>query len=70
MNQTNYLKLIRYLTTVIQILDMKWERPLTGIEHKIIDQLKEVRRDLHIAYKMERGLQLPSGYEYSGSEIE
>lgn len=70
MNPTNYLKLIRYITTIIQILELKWERPLSGIERKVIEQLIEVRRDLHIAYKLESGLQLPSGYMYPGSEIE
>lgn len=70
MTQDKFIKLIRYLSTVISILEMKWERPQTGIEYKVIEQLKEVRRDLHIAYRKETGLQLPTGYEYPGSEIE
>lgn len=70
MNPANYLKLIRYLTVVLHILDIKWKRPMTGFELKVIEQLKEVRRELHIAYKLESGLELPSEYEYPGSEIE
>lgn len=70
MNPANYLKLIRYLTSVIQILDLKWERPLTGTELQVMRQLVDVRSVLHKAYKYESGLQLPSGYEYFGSEIE
>lgn len=67
MNKSDSLKCISWLSSVIGILEGRWERPHTDIEVAIIQQLLGIREMIRKAYEEDQHpkIERPGGHEIS-----